>query len=122
MKNRIKEHRKVKAGELVPHELNPRVHDDDQRAALQALLDEIGFARSVLAYKLLAGRLNLIDGDSTSRARIKGDGLEVGMHAANRLIRSRTLPGRHQGILREGATASLGAILVRSELTQPNPK
>jgi hypothetical protein len=62
MKNRIKEHRKVRVGDLVPHELNPRVHGEDQREALQALLGEIGFARSVLAYELLDGRLKLIDG------------------------------------------------------------
>src|SRR5437763_1903794 len=62
MKNRIKAHRRVRAGDLVPHELNPRVHTDAQRAALQGLYDEIGFARSLLAYELPDGRLKLIDG------------------------------------------------------------
>jgi hypothetical protein len=62
MKNRIKEHRKVRVGDLVPHELNPRIHNGAQRDALQALLGEIGFARSVLAYELPDGRLKLIDG------------------------------------------------------------
>jgi hypothetical protein len=62
MKNRIKDHRRVRAGDLVPHELNPRVHSDVQRAALYALYDEIGFARSLLAYELPDGRLKLIDG------------------------------------------------------------
>jgi hypothetical protein len=62
MKNRIKDHRRVRAGDLVPHELNPRVHSDVQRAALRALYDEIGFARSLLAYELPDGRLKLIDG------------------------------------------------------------
>jgi hypothetical protein len=62
MKNRIKEHRKVRAGDLVPHELNPRTHSSAQRAALQLLYDEIGFARSLLAYELPDGRLKLIDG------------------------------------------------------------
>ena len=62
MKNRIKAHRKVKVKDLVPHELNPRVHSDDQREALRGLLGEIGFARSVLAYELPDGRLKLIDG------------------------------------------------------------
>jgi hypothetical protein len=62
MKNRIKDHRKVRVGDLVPHELNPRVHPEAQREALQALLGEIGFARSVLAYELPDGRLKLIDG------------------------------------------------------------
>ena len=51
MKNRIKQHRKVRVADLVPHELNPRVHNDDQREALRAMIEEIGYARSVLAYE-----------------------------------------------------------------------
>lgn len=62
MRNRIKTHVRVRAGELVPHELNPRTHSPKQRQALAALLREIGFARSLLAYELPDGRLKLIDG------------------------------------------------------------
>ena len=62
MKNRIKEHRTVRVGDLVPHELNPRIHSQEQREALAALLGEIGFARSLLVYELPDGRLKLIDG------------------------------------------------------------
>ena len=62
IKSRIKKHVKIKAGDLVPHELNPRLHPEDQRRALQALYDRIGFARSLLAYELSDGRLKLIDG------------------------------------------------------------
>ncbi len=61
-RNRIKRHAVVRAGELVPHEMNPRIHPETQRAALRALYDEIGFARSLLAYELADGRLKLIDG------------------------------------------------------------
>ena len=61
-RNRIKEHRRVRAGDLVPHELNPRLHSEAQRAALAALYDEVGFARSLLVYELPDGRLKLIDG------------------------------------------------------------
>jgi len=61
-RNRILRHIRVRAGDLVPHELNPRVHSDAQRRALQMLYDEIGFARSLLAYPLADGRLKLIDG------------------------------------------------------------
>ena len=59
---RITGHRRVRAGDLVPHELNPRTHSAAQRAALAALYREIGFARSLLAYELPDGRLKLIDG------------------------------------------------------------
>src|SRR5467141_2582364 len=62
IRNRIKEHRRVRAGDLVPHELNFRMHPEQQRAALQALYEEVGFARSLLAYELPDGRLKLIDG------------------------------------------------------------
>jgi len=62
MRNRIKTHRRLRAGDLVPHEFNPRLHTDAQRAALTMLYDEIGFARSLLAYELPDGRLKLIDG------------------------------------------------------------
>jgi hypothetical protein len=61
-RNRIKGHRRVRAGDLVPHELNPRLHSDAQREALAALYAEVGFARSLLAYELPDGRLKLIDG------------------------------------------------------------
>jgi hypothetical protein len=62
IRNRIKAHVRVRAGDLVPHELNPRVHPQAQRQALAALYQEIGFARSLLAYELPDGRLKLIDG------------------------------------------------------------
>src|SRR5438128_2891585 len=62
IRNRIKTHRRVRAGDLVPHELNFRMHPEQQKAALKALYEEIGFARSLLAYELPDGRLKLIDG------------------------------------------------------------
>jgi hypothetical protein len=62
IRNRIKGHRRVRAGDLVPHELNFREHPELQRAALEALYREVGFARSLLAYELPDGRLKLIDG------------------------------------------------------------
>lgn len=62
IRNRIKCHRRVRAGDLVPHEWNFRQHPESQKAALWALYKEIGFARSLLAYELPDGRLKLIDG------------------------------------------------------------
>jgi hypothetical protein len=62
VRNRIQRHVRMRAGDLVPHELNPRLHPENQRAALAALYDEVGFARSLLAYPLPDGRLKLIDG------------------------------------------------------------
>src|SRR5438874_4190946 len=62
IRNRIKGHRRVRAGDLVPHEFNFRTHPAAQRAALEALYRQVGFARSLLAYELPDGRLKLIDG------------------------------------------------------------
>jgi hypothetical protein len=62
IRNRIKAHRRVRAGDLVAHEFNFRSHPAHQRAALEALYQEVGFARSLLAYELPDGRLKLIDG------------------------------------------------------------
>ena len=62
IRNRIKAHRRVRAGDLVPHEWNYRLHPDAQKDALWALYQEVGFARSLLAYELPDGRLKLIDG------------------------------------------------------------
>jgi len=62
VRNRIKEHRRVRAGDLLGHELNWRTHPEAQRAALAALYREVGFARSLLAFETADGRLKLIDG------------------------------------------------------------
>jgi hypothetical protein len=62
IRNRITGHRRVRAGDLVPHEFNFRLHPETQRAALRALYREVGFARSLLAYELPDGRLKLLDG------------------------------------------------------------
>lgn len=61
-KFRIREHRKIRASELLVHPLNPRIHPDAQKSALTAILNEIGFARSLLAYETPEGKLQLIDG------------------------------------------------------------
>jgi hypothetical protein len=62
IRNRIKGHRRVRAGDLIPHELNFRLHPDLQKSALESLYREVGFARSLLAYELPDGGLKLLDG------------------------------------------------------------
>ena len=62
IRNRIKGHRLVLAGDLFPHDWNYRLHQEVQQAALAALYREVGFARSLLANELPDGRLKLIDG------------------------------------------------------------
>ncbi len=62
MRNRIKEHRVVKARDLKPHPRNWRLHPVGQRRALKAMINEVGFARSCTAYEDSKGDLILIDG------------------------------------------------------------
>jgi hypothetical protein len=92
VRNRIKAHVRVRAGDLVPHELNPRRHSEAQRAALTALYEEIGFARSLLAYELPDGRLKLIDGhlrqDLTPDMEVEVEVLDVGDAEARALLLS----------------------------------
>jgi hypothetical protein len=42
IRDRIKAHRRIRAGDLVPHEFNFRTHGPVQRAALDALYCEVG--------------------------------------------------------------------------------
>jgi hypothetical protein len=92
IRNRIKAHVRVRAGDLVPHELNPRRHSETQRAALAALYAEIGFARSLLAYELPDGRLKLIDGhlrqDLTPDMEVDVEVLDIGDAEARALLLS----------------------------------
>jgi hypothetical protein len=59
---RIRELRFVPAGELVANPRNWRTHPDEQRTALRAALEEIGWAGTVLCRELPAGALEIIDG------------------------------------------------------------
>jgi hypothetical protein len=62
IRDRIVELRRVRAGDLIPHPLNWRVHPRRQQDALRAILAEVGFADALLARQLSDGRLQLIDG------------------------------------------------------------
>jgi hypothetical protein len=61
-RDRIRELRRVRASELVPNPRNWRLHPASQRAALEGILSEIGFAGALLARELSDGRLQLVDG------------------------------------------------------------
>lgn len=92
MRNRIVKHVRIRAGDLIPHELNPRRHPERQRRALLDLYEKIGFARSLLAYELADGRLKLIDGhlrkDLTPEAEVDVEILDVSDAEARALLLS----------------------------------
>jgi DNA modification methylase len=62
IRDRIKELRRVRAGDLRPHPKNWRVHPESQKSALRGLLAEIGFADTLLTRELPDSSLQLIDG------------------------------------------------------------
>ncbi len=92
IRNRIVRHVRVRAGDLVPHEQNARLHPDLQRRALAELYREVGFARSLLAYELPDGRLKLIDGhlrrDLAPDLLVDVEVLDVGDEEARKLLLS----------------------------------
>lgn len=62
IRDRIKELRRVPASQLRASRKNWRTHPRSQRAALEGVLDEIGYADALLARELDDGSLELIDG------------------------------------------------------------
>jgi hypothetical protein len=62
IRDRIKELRRVRAGDLKPHPKNWRSHPESQRNALRGLLAEIGYADTLLTRELPDGCLQTIDG------------------------------------------------------------
>jgi hypothetical protein len=62
IRDRIRELRRVKARDLVPHPKNWRKHPRAQAAALRGLLTEIGYADALLVRELPDGALMIIDG------------------------------------------------------------
>lgn len=62
IRDRVRELRRVRAAALRPHPRNWRIHPATQRAALRAVLDEIGYADALVARECDDGSLELIDG------------------------------------------------------------
>jgi hypothetical protein len=62
IRDRVKELRRVRAGDLRPNPRNWRLHPPQQQDALRAVLAEVGYADALLARELPDGTLTLIDG------------------------------------------------------------
>lgn len=62
IRDRVKELRRVRAGDLLPNPAQWRTHSDVQRRTLQGVISEIGFAGAALAYEDGNGQLVLADG------------------------------------------------------------
>ena len=90
IRDRIKELRRVRARDLIPHEKNWRVHTKAQTAALRGLLSEIGYADALLARELPDGRLQLVDGhlraETTPSAMVPVLILDVSEEEAEKIL------------------------------------
>jgi ParB-like chromosome segregation protein Spo0J len=62
IRDRVRELRRVRAGDLRPNPRNWRVHPPAQQDALRGVLAEVGFASALVARELADGTLELIDG------------------------------------------------------------
>jgi hypothetical protein len=62
IRDRVKELRRVRAGDLRPNPRNWRLHPPQQQDALRAVLAEVGYADALLTRELPDGTLTLIDG------------------------------------------------------------
>jgi hypothetical protein len=62
IRDRIRELRRVRAGDLTPNPRNWRTHPKAQEEALKGILGEIGYADALLARELPDGSLMLVDG------------------------------------------------------------
>lgn len=62
VRDRVKELRRVRAGDLAPHPNNWRTHPDRQKDVLRGVLAEVGYADALIAREMADGSLQLIDG------------------------------------------------------------
>lgn len=62
IRDRVRELRRVRAGDLIPNPSNFRRHPENQRHVLGGVLREIGYADALLVREREDGKLELIDG------------------------------------------------------------
>ena len=111
IRDRIKELRRVKAGELLPNPQNWRTHPQAQQDALKGILAEVGYASALLAREMPTGQLQLIDGhlraETTPDAEVPVLVLDVSESEAKKLLATFD----PLGAMAEANTAALDALL-----------
>ncbi|MBS0263902.1 MAG: hypothetical protein JSS02_18330 [Planctomycetes bacterium] len=120
VRDRIKEFRRVRASQLQPHPQNWRTHPPVQRAALQGLLAEVGYADALLVRETAAGGLMLIDGhlraETTPDQEVPVLVLDVSEAEAAKLLatldplagQAQTDPDKLESLVREVQTSNAG--------------
>ena len=62
IRDRIKELRRVRAGDLRPHPKNWRTQPEEQQNALRGILAEVGYVDALMVRELPDGSLQIVDG------------------------------------------------------------
>lgn len=92
IRDRIKELKRIPAGQLRPNPKNWRIHPEAQQNALRGLLAEVGFADALLARELPDGSYELIDGhlraETTPNLEVPVLVLDVNAEEADKLLAS----------------------------------
>ena len=90
IRDRIKELRRVRAGDLLPNPKNWRTHPDSQRDALRGVLADVGYADALLVREVAGGCLELIDGhlraETTPDAKVPVLVLDVDEAEADKIL------------------------------------
>lgn len=119
IRDRIRELRRVPAGELRPNPRNWRTHPEAQRAALRGLLAEVGYAGALLARELEDGSLQLIDGhlraETTPDSIVPVLVLDVSAAEADKIL----LTHDSVAALAEPDREQLAALLADAEFISP---
>ena len=102
IRDRIKELRRVPASSLRANKKNWRTHPRAQRAALQGVLDEVGYADALLARELEDGTLELIDGhmraETTPDAIVPVLVLDVNEKEAEKILLTHDVLAKSAGV------------------------
>ena len=119
IRDRIRELRRVLAGELRANPRNWRTHPESQRAVLRSLLAEVGYAGALLARELEDGSLQLIDGhlraETTPEAIVPVLVLDVTAAEADKIL----LTHDSVAALAEPDHEQLAALLAEAEFISP---
>jgi ParB-like nuclease domain len=122
IRDRIKELRRVPAGELRPNPRNWRTHSAAQRDALQGVLAEVGYAGALLARELADGSLELIDGhlraETTPDMPVPVLVLDVTEDEANKILATHDPLAALAGVDRDALESLLDNVTTESAALQ----
>lgn len=122
IRDRIKELRRVPAASLRANEKNWRTHPRAQRAALQGVLDEVGYADALLARELEDGTLELIDGhlraETTPDAIVPVLVLDVDEREAEKILLTHDVLAKSAGVDDLALSQLLATVETESDAVQ----